>query len=79
MTYIGGIGVLPSLRRRGLGLALTHKVLDTHEAVWLHVRVNNIAAIRMYERLGMVIARQLSHFYSDGADAYVMSTVGAQT
>lgn len=73
-TYIGGVGVWPSLRRCRLGSRLTESVLVEHQPVWLHVRVSNMAAISMYQRLGMQVYRRLNHFYANDEDAFIMAT-----
>jgi ribosomal protein S18 acetylase RimI-like enzyme len=77
--YIGGVGVLPALRRCGLGSRLTQSVLVEHQPVWLHVRVSNAAAIGMYQRLGMQVYRRLNHFYTNDEDAFIMATAVLMT
>ena len=75
-TYIGGVGVLPQYRKRGLGTRLMQAVLAEHISLWLHVRAGNPAAIAMYRRLGMCELQRLIKFYSNGDDALVMVTPG---
>jgi ribosomal protein S18 acetylase RimI-like enzyme len=55
------IGLLPQVRRQGLGRALMTWVLDQARAagaarVELHVLVQNLPARRLYEALGFVVA-----------------------
>jgi ribosomal protein S18 acetylase RimI-like enzyme len=72
LTYIGGVGVKPAYRQQGIGEQLTRKVLDAGDTVWLHVRDHNRSAIQLYDKLGFHVAKQLSHFYSNGDNALVM-------
>ncbi len=63
-TWLGGVGVLPSKRREGIGELLTRSLLDRAAAVGatemtLEVIVENEPAIRLYEKLGFVRRREL--------------------
>ena len=76
--HIVSVAVLPEHRRTGIGSALATealKALSKHKAgeCFLEVRVTNEPAINLYKKLGFSIARKASHYYFDGADAYVMS------
>lgn len=56
---IANIAVDPGYRRKGIGRALTRRALDHARAkgvdeIWLHVRDDNSAAIKLYESLGFV-------------------------
>ena len=42
------------------------------EECYLEVRAANESAIKLYERLGFSLARQVPHYYADGAEALVM-------
>lgn len=63
-AWIGGMGVAPAARRRGLGERLMRAVLDrarergAREA-WLEVLTTNVRAIPLYERLGFRHVRRL--------------------
>jgi ribosomal protein S18 acetylase RimI-like enzyme len=62
--WIGGIGVAPAFRGRGVGEALMLGVLDEARTrglreVWLEVLVQNEPAIRLYEKLGFEHVREL--------------------
>ncbi|HZP72429.1 MAG TPA: GNAT family N-acetyltransferase [Gaiellaceae bacterium] len=58
--WIGGIGVVPSARRKGLGRALMEAVLDhAPPVVTLEVLEQNEPAIGLYERLGFERVRML--------------------
>ena len=76
--HIVSVAVLPEYRRANVGNALVTealKALSKHKAgeCFLEVRVTNDPAINLYKKLGFSIARKVSHYYFDGADAYVMS------
>jgi ribosomal protein S18 acetylase RimI-like enzyme len=58
--WIGGLGVVPSRRRRGVGRALMHAVLEAAPAeVTLEVIEQNDPAISLYESLGFERVRIL--------------------
>jgi ribosomal protein S18 acetylase RimI-like enzyme len=58
--WIGGLGVLPAHRRRGVGRALMDAVLeDAPPSVSLEVIEQNEPALRLYERLGFARTRML--------------------
>ena len=64
------VGVLPSLRRRGLGQALLRRaLLDLHDRGctdgYLEVRVSNAAALALYRRLGWVGCGARPRYYTD--------------
>jgi ribosomal-protein-alanine N-acetyltransferase len=40
---------------------------------YLEVRITNEAAIDLYKKLGMQVARTVHGYYADGEDAYVLS------
>jgi hypothetical protein len=54
---IANVATHPDYRRRGIGRALTERVMKqardkNASAIWLHVRDDNPGAIRLYEELG---------------------------
>jgi ribosomal protein S18 acetylase RimI-like enzyme len=58
--WVGGLGVVPPARRRGLGRALMEAVLaEAPRDVTLEVIVDNEPAIRLYESLGFARVRLL--------------------
>jgi GNAT superfamily N-acetyltransferase len=62
--WIGGVGVVPSARRGGLGETLMRAVHEEARAsgvsrIWLEVIVENAAAIALYEKLGYEPVRDL--------------------
>ena len=71
-AWIGGVGVVPSERRRGLGRLLMEGVHDEARArgatrVWLEVIVENAPAITLYEQLGYEHVRDLAVWHVPGA------------
>ena len=75
---ITNIAVLPSARKKGIGTALTHALIEAGEqraihAFTLEVRVGNVAAIHIYEKLGFVSAGVRKGFYEKPKeDALIM-------
>ena len=51
------------------------KALELHgaEECFLEVRAVNDEAVALYKQMGFDTVRTASHYYHDGADAYVMS------
>ena len=67
--HINTIAVDPARRRRGLGRALMEAVLaqvaeEEVTRATLEVRRSNLAAQRLYERLGFAVAGQRRNYYS---------------
>jgi ribosomal protein S18 acetylase RimI-like enzyme len=59
-AWIGGIGVIPSARRRGVGRALMEAVLaEAPSRVTLEVIEQNVPARKLYEELGFETRRVL--------------------
>ena len=60
-AQVGGIWVEPRYRHLGLGRAgtrgLVQQILETHSRVTLHVRTDNLKAIRCYESVGFAPVR----------------------
>lgn len=58
--WIGGVGVVPEHRRRGIGRRLMEAVLAGAPGdVWLEVIEQNEPALRLYEELGFATKRML--------------------
>jgi ribosomal protein S18 acetylase RimI-like enzyme len=73
-TWLGGIGVVGSKRREGIGELLTRSLLDRADALratemTLEVIVENEPAIGLYEKLGFVRTRELEVFALERAEA----------
>nr|WP_212763275.1 ribosomal protein S18-alanine N-acetyltransferase [Gordonia araii] len=71
------IAVSPTHRGRGIGRALLDRMLEVADArdapVFLEVRVDNEAAIGLYESVGFVKSGLRKGYYQpSGADAYTM-------
>ena len=63
-TWLGGVGVVPSARGRGIGELLTRTLLDRARATGaremvLEVIVENAPAFALYEKLGWKTTREL--------------------
>jgi GNAT superfamily N-acetyltransferase len=72
--WIGGMGVVPDLRRRGIGELLLRDVLDAARGlglrrVTLEVLEQNEGARRLYERLGFTPTRALDIWTLPGGQA----------
>ncbi|HVF05214.1 MAG TPA: ribosomal protein S18-alanine N-acetyltransferase [Frankiaceae bacterium] len=79
-AFVQNIAVAPDQQRRGLGAALLTALLDDAkrrglDRVGLEVRVDNAAAIALYERFGFrPVAVRKGYYQPSGADALVMMT-----
>ena len=72
-AWIGGVGVVPSERRRGTGRALMEAVQDEArrrgvDRVWLEVIVENTNAVALYEQLGYANVRDVEVWSLPGGD-----------
>jgi ribosomal protein S18 acetylase RimI-like enzyme len=68
--WIGGFGVIPEQRKKGLGHALLDEILERSraiglESVVLEVLLANVGARRTYEAGGFIVTRRLSTFGVD--------------
>lgn len=75
--HITTIGTAPEHRNRGVAEKLmihTEKALKKRSvsAIFLEVRVSNIAAQNLYKKLGFSTVQHLSKYYTNGEDAYLM-------
>lgn len=72
------LGVAPAAQRRGVGTALLAALLDQARdlgaaAVLLEVRVDNAAALALYERHGFVVlGRRRRYYQPEDVDAFTM-------
>ncbi|KAK1003512.1 N-alpha-acetyltransferase 20 [Friedmanniomyces endolithicus] len=76
-AHITCLTVAPSARRLGHATKLSEaleQVGDEQDAwfVDLFVRVENEAAIKLYEKMGYSIYRRITGYYNDGSDAFDM-------
>jgi len=77
--HIVSIAVLPAFRRQGIASELVKnsmKALKTEynaKEIILEVRVTNLAAIRLYDKLGFSRIRTLQAYYRNGENAQLMA------
>ncbi|MEM1618098.1 MAG: ribosomal protein S18-alanine N-acetyltransferase [Desulfurococcaceae archaeon] len=77
--HIVSIAVLEKHRQKGLGYALmAHAMKNLYDKykcgeTYLEVRVSNVPAIKLYEKLGYRVMKIEKGYYLDGEDAYVMA------
>lgn len=65
--------VAQSHRRRGIGRQLIEKCLELlQEPLYLQVRTDNEAALKLYRNVGFTVTKTLPRFYRDGGDAFEM-------
>jgi ribosomal-protein-alanine acetyltransferase len=74
------IAVDPAARGQKLGSRLMHNMLDVLQKrgaaqVFLEVRADNHAALRLYQKLGFVECRSLPNYYGAGLNAIRMARV----
>jgi len=84
--HITSISVLRDYRRLGIAKRLmdaTHRAMKgvyNLNAVTLHVRMSNIAAMGLYrDRLGYAVMELDEGYYADGENAYLMRKVLTET
>ncbi len=75
---IYSVAVAPGHRGLGLADTLMDKTIayakeQNLRAVFLEVRTDNTAAIRLYEKKGFITRSVKQHYYHDGAPAYKMA------
>jgi len=75
--HVMNLAIDPPYRRHGLGTELLRAGLEYLKnmgarQVELEVRTENREAIRLYRRFGFSVERLISHYYSNGDDAYLM-------
>lgn len=75
--YVVETCTAPALRGHGYGFWLRTRVTDIarhlgYRHIASHVAVNNTRALRLNEKVGMVVIRRLERYYDDGRDAYYL-------
>ncbi len=79
LGHVVSVAVREGYRRLGLAtmmmLASMTALKEAYgvEEVYLEVRVSNVPAIKLYEKLGFKIVKKLESYYLDGEDAYLMA------
>ena len=68
--YVENVAVFPDYRRKGIGRALTNRLIETARQekcslITLEVRPSNTAALEMYYALGFKEAGRRKNFYQD--------------
>jgi ribosomal protein S18 acetylase RimI-like enzyme len=76
VAYIATIEVLPRQRRGGIGAELLRRIEGSANAeraiqVWLHVDIENTAAIHLYERSGYRNTDRADHYYARNRPAAI--------
>jgi [ribosomal protein S18]-alanine N-acetyltransferase len=76
IAYIATIEVLPEFRKHGVGAELLHRLEGSANAeraiaIWLHVDLENVSAIRLYERLGYENSGRAENFYARNRPAAI--------
>ncbi|GAB7325973.1 hypothetical protein MBLNU13_g10021t2 [Cladosporium sp. NU13] len=76
-AHITCLTVSPGARRLGLATKLSEalEVAGDEADGWfvdLFVRVENVAAIKLYKKMGYSVYRRIVDYYADGADAFDM-------
>ena len=71
------IGVHEKHRNKGIGIQLLNAICERvasqgYKSMLLEVRIDNTTAITLYEKMGAIKLKQISSFYGDGSDAYLM-------
>lgn len=72
--YILNLAVMESFRGKGYGSILLNHILDKYpkDMITLHVREDNLNAIRFYEKWDFEIVRKLTKYYPDGSNGFIM-------
>ena len=76
-AHITNIAVKESYRKQGFGTMLMDALLEEAKkleivAMTLEVRVSNISAVTLYEKIGFKSAGVRPKYYGDGEDAFIM-------
>jgi len=76
--HVISIAVLPEYQRKGIGEALMKEAMVRMrqykaKECYLEVRVSNLSAINMYNKLGFETSRTVRGYYADGEDAAIMT------
>ncbi|HZW57408.1 MAG TPA: ribosomal protein S18-alanine N-acetyltransferase [Nitrososphaerales archaeon] len=74
LKIIASIAVDPACRGRGIGSALLEDAITRARIarIVLQVRVDNLAAISLYEKFGFIKTARIADYYGEGEDAFEM-------
>lgn len=73
------LAVVPKYRRQGIGSALlkaAESAFSPKDRFYLYVDIENLSAIRLYERAGYRRTGTIASYYMNGNDALVMEKKG---
>ncbi|MCS7108753.1 MAG: ribosomal protein S18-alanine N-acetyltransferase [Sulfolobales archaeon] len=79
LGHVVSIAVLPEYRRKGIGRRIMEESIKRLKEyynvseIYLEVRVSNVPAINLYEKLGFRKVKTIKYYYLDGEDAFVMA------
>lgn len=76
-AHITNIAVKESFRSRGFGKMIMEELIEQAReleisSMTLEVRVSNISAVKLYEKMGFKSAGVRPKYYGDGEDAFIM-------
>jgi ribosomal-protein-alanine N-acetyltransferase len=76
--HVVSLAVVPEYRRQGMAAAVTASAMKGMidlgaDECFLEVRISNLQAIGLYEKLGLQRVREIPYYYKDGETAYVMA------
>ncbi len=80
---LSALGILKEFRSQGIGRKLINQFLENvrdhvkvrnidSQSVYLHVKIDNTNAIKLYKSIGFKIIELIPNYYSDNSDAYLM-------
>ncbi len=74
---IHSLAVIEEFRGQHIAQKLIEKALGAYDdkkynRMALEVRLDNVSAIKLYQKFGFVIKKELPSFYRDGSSAYYM-------
>lgn len=72
-TYIDGIAVHPTYQGRGIASSLLVKLIKQGRPIHLHVRSDNVAAIKLYQKLGFEVEEVCFNHYEEGGHGLAMT------
>ena len=76
-AWVLRLRVLPGFQRKGVGSALTRRLLTALasmgvELAFLSVSPDNIAALRLYEKLGFAMTGKKECYFGPGEDRFIL-------
>ena len=76
--HVVSVAVLEEQRKKGIGRALIEEAIagtkiKKADELYLEVRCSNNEAVRLYEKIGLIIKQRIKSYYRDGEDAYLMA------